>query len=183
MSASPNQPLEDALRRTCRLDEHAASPAAIARARDLARLLPQPSEGGLRAWFDRAIASIARPTFTESAQALEGVRRLAGPRARGWEGASATVELELEPIAISGQSAAYAVCGQVSTRSGEPISHVPVAVVAADGSLLEATHTDDAGYFALQVPSHAAYMSLALQDEFLLLDDVLGEGRAEGKEG
>ncbi len=182
----PSGPLEEALRRACQFDAQGHSAAALERAIALARLLPQPSEGGLRAWFDRVAASLAQPTFDESQVAVEGVRRLISPRARGWQGKNLQVELEMEPVGTTAGSGLIAMRGQIAAISGTPAGPCLVAAVSADGSLLASCHAEADGYFSFEVPERVHHVAIAAANEVMVLDNVLGtsgEGPGHLREG
>lgn len=188
MNDGTHENLESLIRRAIRASDFEVPSATLSRAVALSRLLPQPSERGLRAWFDRAIACLARPTFDEPAHALQGVRRLSGPRARGWQGDHATVELEIADVAApASQGAAAAarapgspppgttitVRGLVAQADGSAPGPCAIAALDHEGRLAMLTASDSEGHFVIELPAVVRALAIATPRETILLDHVL----------
>lgn len=210
MTDGTHDNLEALIRRAIRASDFEVPPATLSRAVGLSRLLPQPSEGGLRAWFDRAIARLARPTFDEPAHALHGVRRLSGPRARGWEGTHATVELEIADVVRSGAtgaqgapgaqgatgaSGAYsasgaasapgtiAVRGLITQADGSSPGPCAIAALDHDGRLAMLATSDSEGHFVIELAPVVRALAIATPHETILLDNVVAPPGADQPSG
>lgn len=195
MSHGNHPSLEALLSRAMQASAFEVPPATLDNALQLSRLLPRPTPGGLRAWFDRTIASLARPTFDEPAHALQGVRRLSGPRARGWQGVHVSVELEIADVAgravsqaaaqaagehaagadAAGAQATIAVRGLITLESGKAPGPCAIAALLHDGRLALLAASDAQGNFALELPTVVHALAIATPVETILLEDVLAE--------
>lgn len=194
MTDGTHDNLEALIRRAIRASDFEVPSATLSRAVGLSRLLPQPSEGGLRAWFDRTVARLARPTFDEPAHALHGVRRLSGPRARGWEGTHATVELEIADVvraSVSGAQGAtgasgaagaldtIAVRGLITQADGSSPGPCAIAALDHDGRLAMLATSDSEGHFVIELAPVVRALAIATPHETILLDNVVAPPGAD----
>lgn len=169
-----------AITRTIRYDARGPSEDAIERARQLARLLPAPINGGWRAWFDRAAALIGTPIAPPSA--LVGVRRTSGPDVLEWSSPVARVEIEIDPPK-SGSPFAVTLQGHVETSGEHPRQACPVAAIAADGTVLACAMIESTGYFSLEAPGAVGHLALALPGGTLILEFPRAEAGQSGSQG
>jgi len=179
-----HQPLHrthaDALARLCRFDAAGPSDQAIKRATELARLLPVPATSGPCAWFDRAVAAIAQLTFRESVLAVEGIRRLSGPEARGWSRGELSIEVELERVTAPDGSERIALRGQIEDASGAATEGWPVVALDMEGTPLGTAIVERGGYFVLDAPASVRSLAIAASSGAVILPGLLGAIGADG---
>ena len=147
--------------------------AAIARAKALASLLPTPAASGVRAWWDRTLATIAACLHDDAtALAHAGLRRGGAVRQVAFEaragGEAVAIDLEIERRIAPERGS---VRGQV-TRSARQES--PVAVAMVRQGLAEAVSVVDGdGFFELEVPAGRWDLALHLgEDGAVVLPDL-----------
>lgn len=122
---------------------------AVARAKSLASLLPRPAATGMRAWWDRTVATIAACMHDDlDAAALAGLRRSGAMRQASFaaerSGLVVLVDLEIE---ARGGIAGAAIRGQVAVPDGP--AAIAVAVVR-EGEAAATVPVDRDGFFELE---------------------------------